>query len=319
MTVCGYFALMISFVLALVALSHASALAADPVFLPGSRVGLVPPPGMTVSRAFRGFEDPANRVAIVVSELSPQTYAKIENEFTREALKAQGMDVQLNGVIELKVGPARFTAVRQQVGGVPTRKWALLVPHAELTAVVIALVPEAASAIYTDGIIRDALASFTLRGRLSDAELVAVLPYAVRNLAGFRVLHTNPDGTAAFTLGPKDTPLPAEQPYFMIATRGGETPAAADQDRFARGVLGTFLGAPDLRVTGSEPLRIAGRQGHEVVAEMKDSQLGVELIVVQWLRFAPDGFVQLLGIARKDQWTDTLPRMRALRDAIEAR
>jgi hypothetical protein len=304
---------------AFAALVAAPALAADPVFLPGSRVGLVPPPGMTVSKAFRGFEDPANRVAIVVSELSAQTYAKIENEFTPEALQAQGMDVQLNGVIELKVGPARFTGVRQQVGGVPTRKWALLVPHAELTAIVIALVPEAASATYTDGVIRDALASFTLRGKLSDEELLSVLPYAVRDLAGFRVLNTNPDGTAAFTFGPKETPLPAEQPYFMIATRGGETPSAADLDRFARGVLGTFLGAPDLRVTGSEPLRIAGRQGHEVTAEMKDSQLGVDLMVVQWLRFAGGGFVQLLGIARKDQWADALPRMRALRDAIEGR
>jgi hypothetical protein len=301
------------------ALTAVAALAADPIFLPGSRVGLTPPPGMTMSKTFRGFEDPANRVAIVVSELSAQTYAKIENEFTPEALKAQGMDVQLNGVIELAVGPARFTAVRQQVGGVPTRKWALLVPHTDLTAVVIALVPEAASATYTDGIIRDALASFTLRGRLSDEELLSVLPYAVRDLAGFRVLHTNPDGTAAFTFGPKDTPLPAEQPYFMIATRPGETPSAADQDRFARGVLGTFLGAPDLRVTGSEPLRIAGRHGHEIVAEMRDSQVGVDLMVVQWLRFAGGGFVQLLGIARKDQWADALPRMRALRDGIEGR
>lgn len=302
-----------------VALLAVPALAADPTFLPGSRVGLTPPPGMTVSESFRGFEDRANEVAIVVSELSAQTYAKIENEFTPETLKAQGMDVQLNGVIELPVGPARFTAVRQQVGGVPTRKWALLVPHAELTAVVIALVPEAASATYTDGVMRDALASFTLRGKLSDEELLSVLPYAIRDLAGFRVLHTNPDGTAAFTFGPDDTPLPAEQPYFMIARRPGETPSVADQDRFARRVLGTFLGAPDLRVTSSEPLRIAGRPGHEVVAEMKDSQVGVDLVAVQWLRFAGGGFVQLLGIARKDQWGDALPRMRALRDAIEAR
>lgn len=293
--------------------------AADPTFLPGSRVGMVPPPGMSVSKAFRGFEDPANRVAIVVSELSAQTYAKIESDFTFEALKAQGADVQINGVLELNFGPARFVGVRQQVGGVSTRKWALLVPQADLTAVVIALVPEAASAIYTDGVIRDAFASLALRGKLSDDELLSVLPYAIRDRAGFRVLHTNPDGTAAFTLGPKDTPLPAEQPYFMIATRGGETPSAAEQDRFARGVLGTFLGAPDLRVTGSEPLRIAGRQGHEVVAEMKDSQIGVDLMVVQWLRFAGGGFVQLLGIARKDQWADALPRMRALRDAIEGR
>lgn len=304
---------------AFAALVTAPALAADPVFLPGSRVGLTPPPGMTVSRAFRGFEDRDAKVAIYVNELSAQTYARIEKDFSLEALKAQGGDIQANGVIELKVGPARFIGVRQRINGVPTRKWALLVPQPDLTVIVFAMVPETAAETYTDGVVRDALASFTLRARLTNEELLAILPYTIRDLAGFRVLHTSPNGTAAFTFGPKDTPLPAEQPYFMIAAGSGDAPAAGDQDRFARGVLSTFLSVNGLRITGSEPLRIAGRQGHEVVGEMKDGETGVDLIVVQWLRFAPDGFVQLLGIARKDQWGDALPRMRALRDAIEAR
>jgi hypothetical protein len=255
-------------------------------------------------------------VAIFVEELTPQTYARIEKEFSPEALKQQGFDVQLQGVMTLSVGPASFTSVRQTVGGVPTRKWALLVPHAETTAIVIALVPESASEKYTDGMIRDALASFALRARLTSEELLAVLPYTIRDLAGFHVLHTNPDGTAAFTFGEKDTPLPAEQPYFLIASRPVAAPATTDQDGFARGVLSTFLGSPDLRVTSSEALRIAGRQGHEIIAETKDSQLNVDLMVVQWLRFAEGSFVQLLGIARKDAWAEALPRMRTIRDSI---
>src|SRR6266550_1559464 len=40
----------------------AAARAAEPVFPPGSRVGLAPPPGMTVGTSFQGFEDRAQRV-----------------------------------------------------------------------------------------------------------------------------------------------------------------------------------------------------------------------------------------------------------------
>ena len=41
------------------------------------------------------------------------------------------------------------------------------------------------------------------------------------------------------------------------------------------------------------------------------------LMMVQWLRFGSGGLVQMFGIARKDQWADVLPRMRALRDGFE--
>jgi hypothetical protein len=38
--------------------------------------------------------------------------------------------------------------------------------------------------------------------------------------------------------------------------------------------------------------------------------------MVQWLRFGGN-VMQMFGIARKDQWADALPRMRALRDGFE--
>src|SRR5690554_865723 len=44
------------------------ALAASPTFLPGSRVGLVPPEGMVPSRSFQGYEDAAQGVILFVTE-----------------------------------------------------------------------------------------------------------------------------------------------------------------------------------------------------------------------------------------------------------
>ena len=49
---------------------------------------------------------------------------------------------------------------------------------------------------------------------------------------------------------------------------------------------------------------------------MKDSKNGAELAAVQWLRFGSVGYLQILGIARRDTWDAVLPRMRVVRDRI---
>ena len=63
-------------------------------------------------------------------------------------------------------------------------------------------------------------------------------------------------------------------------------------------------------------MRIGGVPGHQIVAAGKDERTGDELVIVQWLRFGA-GVVQMFGMARRDQWADVLPRMRALRDGFE--
>src|SRR6185295_12784703 len=68
------------------------ALAAEPVFPPGSRVGLVPAPGMTPGKSFQGFEDREKRVVLLISEASAQTYERIAEEFTSEAIRRTGME-----------------------------------------------------------------------------------------------------------------------------------------------------------------------------------------------------------------------------------
>src|ERR1041384_3544032 len=80
------------------------ALAAEPAFPPGSRVGLVPAPGMAPGRSFQGFEDRANRVVLLVSEVSAQTYDRIAEEFTPEAIRRTGMEELSREMVPLSDG-----------------------------------------------------------------------------------------------------------------------------------------------------------------------------------------------------------------------
>jgi hypothetical protein len=75
----------------------------------------------------------------------------------------------------------------------------------------------------------------------------------------------------------------------------------------------------EIRVTTSEPLRLSGQQGHQILASAKDATGTSALTVVQWLRFGGSGYMQIVGIAREQAWKDAYPRFRSVRDGIEAR
>jgi hypothetical protein len=297
----------------------ASAARAEPAFPPGSRIGLVPPPGMTASERFQGFEDRARNAMIVVTELSAQSYERVEKEFGDEQMRAGGMVPVARETIDTPGGPALLIGARQTENGVAMRKWALLARTADITAIVVATLPEAAQSIYPDAVLRAALAGSVIRAKLSPDEMLAVLPYRLGDLGGFRLLRTSPDGTAVLTFGPSNTTLPVEQPYVMMALRAAEPPQAAERDRFAQRLLMTFLNRPGLRVISSETIRIGGALAHEIVAESEDTHTRDPLMIVQWLRFGTGSVVQMFGMARKDQWADVLPRMRALRDGFARR
>jgi hypothetical protein len=304
---------LLAFVISLALAS--AALAAEPVFPPGSRVGLVPAPGMTLGKSFQGFEDRANRVVLLTSEVSAQTYDRIAEDFSPEAIRRTGMEELSRETLALSSGVGLLIVTRQGQNGTALRKWALLARNDELTVTVVGVVPEAARDAYPDTAMRAALASVVVRAKLTPDEMLAVLPYRLGDLGGFRLMRASPDGTAVMTLGSQDTSLPAEQPYFMITPRAVEPPAPDERDRFAQRTMAAFLQRPNVRIVNSEQMRISGVPGHQIVAMGQDERTGDELVMVQWLRFGP-GVVQMFGIAQRDKWDDVFARMRTVRDGF---
>src|SRR5262245_52683330 len=79
--------------IALVALA-APAQALDVVFPAGSRVGLAPPPGTTLSQNFNGFEDGPNKVAVILAALPPEAYAELERTTSADELSKRGLTLE---------------------------------------------------------------------------------------------------------------------------------------------------------------------------------------------------------------------------------
>jgi hypothetical protein len=309
--------------------------AADPIFPTGSRVGLVPPPGMVPAEAFDGFADPGKDAAILIAVLPPTAYSQIEKSMDPDALKKQGVNVEKREPMQVSLGKAFLLVGSQTADKVRYRKWLLVASASDFTALVSVQVPEDDPA-YPDSVIRAALATVAARAQVPQSEQLSLLPFAVSDLAGFHVdgvlrgrallLSDSAGGSSA----PQDSSKDASSSdasnasngaarFFVAAIPGGPQ-EASQHPEFARLAFNEIGGIKEVQVSMSEPLRINGQSGYQMMAQAKDARSGADVMVVQWLRFGSGGYLQMVGIAPTgDKWTGMLARFRTVRDSIDTK
>ncbi len=179
---------------------------------------------------------------------------------------------------------------------------------------IIVEVPDATLAVYSDAVIRQALASVTFRP-MPIQEQLGLLPFKLNQLAGFRVVKVLAAGGVILTDGPSDDIR--KQPYVIVSIGRGAPEQPDDRARFARDLLSS---APlrDLSVQSAEAMRIGGLPGYEIRAQAKGLN-DEPLSLVQWVRFGGGGFLRIVGVGRKDDWDALFTRFRAVRDGIDPR
>lgn len=301
------------------ALTVAPALAADPVFPLASRVGLVPPAGFVPSSRFAGFENPQANAAILLLTMPNEAYAEIEKNFTDEALKALGIQVATREAMTFKDGKGVFAAGPKQQDGDKRYEARMIANLAGVTALVSVQMLDSSRATVTDAMVKDALKTLTVRAQIPDAERLAVLPYKVGELSGFRVVISAHDGMAILTQGPKDAVENVDQPFVVLSVVTGEAPKPDERDKVARQAFSSAPGIKDIKITRSEPLRMGQSSGHEIIAEAKDSTSNVDVTAVQWLRFGTNAHLKIFAITKRSAWNEVYPKLRAIRDGIEPR
>ena len=291
-------------------------LAAEPVYPTGSQVGLAPPGNMKVSRRFVGFEDPDRNATIMILQLPKSAYEEI--------LRSMFSKTQV-GLSEVKRESFPFTSgvgyLVTGVGeenGVKAHKWFMLSTglgdFLDLAVFIKVEVPDAASSIYTDAVIRSALSSISFRSPPVEEQLTTV-PFKLRELAGFRVMRVVPNEGVILIDGAE--PDMVKNPYLILTRGRGAPESPNDRAQFARDLMST---APlrDIAVTLAEPMRIDGRPGFEVRATANGFD-GKPLMLVQWLRFNAGDYMRIIAAVHKEDWDQYLTRFRAVRDGMEPR
>ena len=300
------------------------AIAADPIFPPGSRIGIVPPPGMATSRNFVGFEDPQKNAAVLFTTLPARAYETLDKSMVPDAMKSDGVDIRKREPIELGIGKGFLLTGTQVTNGARYRKWLLVTAAGRITALVTIQVPDKDDA-YPDKAMRDALMTLAVRDSVPDAEQLSLMPFNVGDLAGFHVGEVLP-GRAVMLVDRdpgQDNNEPAEPSSFkarlFIAAMPGAPAEPSDRNNFARTTFQQIIGIKDVHVQDAEPLRIGSQPGFETLAKAKDSQSDGDVMVVQWLRFGTGGFLQMVGIVHADAWPTEFNRLRTIRDSIDPR
>jgi hypothetical protein len=289
---------------------------AAPQFPAGLRIGLEPQGDLALSKQFPGFEDPARKVAIAILDLPARAYEDIERS-------AFGKDQ--TGLTDLKresfpfaSGVGFLISGKGEDQGVKLNKWFLLATSLgevkDLAVLINVQVPEAASTIYTDAVIRKMLATVTFRPAPINEQL-GMLPFKVNELSGFRVLQVLPQGGVVLIDGAGDDMSTTTYVVVSIGSGAPETPD--ERGKFARELLSS---APlrAVSITAAEPMRIGGMQGNEIRAQAQGLN-GEPVNLVQWVRFGSGGFLRVIGVGRADGWDAMFTRLRAIRDGIATR
>ncbi len=281
----------------------------------GSRLGLAPPPGMELSGKFAGFEDEKNNVFIRIVALPGEAFASIEKQ-GNDTLKKQGMTVEKRETLALPGGNGLLLVVRQEADGVRFHKWMVVAPLDNLTALVSFEIRDDARKFYPEPAIRASLTSIAIR-TVPTEEQLQMVPFRLTDLAGMRVVRVLPGAAVQLTDGPRETFDATNQPHLIISISPGGPDDPRDRESFARL---TFDGLPplkDMRMAGSEPMRVNGQPGYETRAEGKDATTGIDVQLVQWLRFGNGAYMRILAFGPKENWAQTFARFRAVRDGIE--
>ena len=284
---------------------------------PGLRIGLDPPGDLKLSKQFPGFEDIERQVRVTILDLPAGAYAQLEA--AAFAKLEQGLEQQKRESFPFGSGIGFLISGVAHRDGATLHRWSLLAKavggtEQNLTMLINVEVPDSALPIYSEAVIRKALASVTFRPAPIQEQL-GLLPFKLGDMAGFRAIQVVPTGGVILTDGPTDNI--ARQPYMIVSVERGGPPTPGDRARFARDLLAT---APvrDLSFQSAESMRINGGPGYEVRAQAKGPG-GETVSLVQWLRFGNSAFLRVIGVSRTEDWNELFTRFRAVRDGIAQR
>jgi len=305
--------------LALVALTAAPGLGADAVFPLASHVGLVAPGSMTPSQAFRGFEDRAASASILILEIPAPAFAGVEKQLTPEALKKEGMTEEKRENVTLDGAKGLLLAGTQESENKKYRKWLLLASWPEAASLVAFQVPEENKSKYPEASVRAALMSVKLRPVVPIDEQLRLLPVRFDELSGLRPFRVLGNTSVFLTDGATDPKDTSAQPLLIVAVGSGGPEQPSDRANFARQLLASLNDFKDLRIVGTDVLRLDSLQTYEIQAEAKDAKSDTPMKLVQWVRYGNGAFIRFVGIARADAWSEAFPRFRAVRDGTKPR
>jgi hypothetical protein len=292
------------------------AMATDPVFPKGTRVGLIPLEGLVPAQAFSGFEATDQRVKVVVTELPKEAFTSIE-AVTAANQPPAGNRPKIEPFTLESGGKAYITRETAVDEGTNVRRFSLMISGTAFSGYVAVQVPDNANAAYSDDAVRKMLASATLRKDVPVEEQLERLPFKLNELGNFKTMRTLPTGAMTLLSDADDEDNTEGAPYMLIGLIANGPATPDDRGRFAQQIATTLPGLREAHSTSSEPMRIDGSVGYETRLDAVTGKENTPVTIVQWLRFGGSAAtMRIVAVAKRDAWLPAFARFRAVRDGI---
>jgi len=289
---------------------------AEPVFPPGSRIGMEPPKEMELSKRFSGFEDAERSTSITIVEMPPEAFQQVAADLSKSEVKRQGLRERSRQTFKVGDNEAILVSGIQSTKGEKVGKWILAIADNDMTGFVIAQSPAGRTG-YSDKDMISALKSVVVRPPLSFEEQALSLPFTLGDKAGFRIVRVVGGSSIVLTDGPRDNNLEGSQPVVVIGASPGAPVEVKARETFARQALGSAQNLRNLSIERSEGFRMKGDDWYEIVARATDVVTGRPVVVMQTIRFRDNGYLRMLAMVKAEERTGTLTRFRNIIDNVE--
>jgi hypothetical protein len=294
-----------------------AASAADVVYPLGSRIGLVPMQGLVAMKSGAGFENPDNNLVVTFREMPPAAFQALDQAVKEKKQLPPAMENAQS--FDTASGKAYLSRAGGPNSGPKNNRVAIIVSDGKVAGYIAVDVPEAAAKEHSDMAIRQMLASATFRNEIPSEEQLAMLPFKVADLSGFKKVRTLVPRQAVLLFDEDEEAALSGAPYVLISV----APVSADQpdsrERLARQLAAGIPGIRDGHITSSEPMRIGGTAGHELRVEGTSLKGDKPVTVVQWLRFGGGATLRIIAASTREEWPEMFTRFRAVRDGIDRR
>jgi hypothetical protein len=292
------------------------ALAADPVFPPGVRVGVTPLVGLIGAKTFVGFETEDHGVKVLMAELPAEAYNEVVTAFKASPAGTNGIKPES---IETTAGVAYYTAENAENGPTNVRRYSMILPGGAFSGYIAVQIPENASKIYTDEAIRKMFATAAVRKQVPLEEQLGLMPFKISQLGDFKSVRTLAVGSAVLFSDSEENSSVELTPFMVLSLMGSAPAQPDDRGRFAQEAAIAIPGVREARMTMSEAIRIDGMPGYETRIDGVSGKDNTPVTIVQWLRFGGPTTLRVIGSAPRDQWAKAFPRFRTVRDGIQPR
>lgn len=282
-------------VIVIIVASVCSAIAAEAVRVPGTRVSIVVPNGFKEAKRFPGFMQEETGASILVTEM-PGPFSKVIAGLTKQGFQSRGITLLSRENVTVGTDPGILLHVSQSANGTRFLKWVLVFGNKDGTTMTTATFPDQFEKRLSAAL-RSSVTSVHLSTR-KPLRREEGLTFAVQPAAGLKIAKRIGNNLLLTKDGKVPMASPTD-PLLVVGASISQGMKIENKKKFSTARVHALATLHDIRVLSTKPIAVDGLPGFEILATGADKKMKHSMFVCQVTLFADTDYYLMQGLARK--------------------